>query len=178
MGSPVSHPGQSSTRLLALEGATHRSPRSLLTGGGGSARLEHRERGSHGTHRHSTSPKTRRQDKQPLSHSLSNQEEVGLGDGLTHELQAAMRHAAARESELHVHHHHHHVCDVNRRTSHPPVRGAKESREIQTLYVHTHKLSLPLSLSLARSLRERDRERFRNVLRVTCAWHLSERQYQ
>jgi hypothetical protein len=99
----------SPTRLQALQGATLRA------------------------HRHSKSP-TRRHEKQPLSHSLSNQEEVGLGDGLTHELQAAMRHATARESEVHVHHHHHHVCDVNRHTSHPPVR-----KEIQTVYLDENK---------------------------------------
>ena len=137
--------GQSPTRLQALQGATLRSPRSLQTGGGGWARgesltrpkegpcLDHREGGSHGAHRHGKSP-TRRHEKQPLRHSLSNQEEVGLGDGLTHELQAAMRHAAARESEVHTNHHHHHVCDVNRRTSHPPVR-----KEMQTVYLDENK---------------------------------------
>ena len=148
--------GQSQPRLQAWQGATLRPPRSLQTSGGGLAcgesptsrkgfrneagtRLEHREGGSHGTHRHSSNSKspTRRQEKQPSTHSLSNQEEMGLGDGLTHELQAAMRHVADREAERHVHHHHHHV---NRRTSHSPVGGAEERRkEIQTVYLDVNK---------------------------------------
>ncbi len=96
------------------------------------AAKSHRESAYHGARRHSMSP-TRRLEKLPLS----NQEEMGLGDGLTHELQAAMRHAAARKSG-HQHHHQHHQHRGPPST--PTPRGAEERRkEIQTVYLDENK---------------------------------------
>jgi len=128
---------ESRDKGAAKSPTTQMSPRSLQTGGGRLPRLEHRESAYHGARRHSMSP-TRRLEKLPLS----NQEEMGLGDGLTHELQAAMRHSAARKSELHVHHHQHHHQHHQHRgpPSTPTPRGAEERRkEIQTVYLDENK---------------------------------------